>query len=179
MEGLRLFHVSEDARIRTFVPRPSPSQFDAIRKEVVFAISERLLHNYLLPRDCPRVCYYAGSQTSPEDRQAFLGQFSASFVIAVENRWIKTIERTTLFLYEFPAQDFWLLDENAGYYISEKTIVPVSVRPIYNILEEMLKRDVELRFMPSINELSEAVSHSSLNFSLIRMRNSNGAMPVF
>jgi hypothetical protein len=30
------------------------------------------LHNYLLPRDCPRVTYYANAATTPADRRAFV-----------------------------------------------------------------------------------------------------------
>ena len=51
----RLFHISEEGGIDQFDPRPSPSFFAEIKGDVVFAISGKLLHNYLLPRDCPRV----------------------------------------------------------------------------------------------------------------------------
>jgi len=68
-----LFHISEDADIKIFNPRPSPSYFEGIRGNVVFAISEKLLHNYLFPRECPRVAFYAGDKTSQLIRTNFLG----------------------------------------------------------------------------------------------------------
>ena len=166
----RLYHVSEDPKIKVFIPRPSPSHFDAIHTDVVFAITHSLLHNYLLPRDCPRVTYYPTARSSKEDIEKWMGPGTASHIIAVENKWMPIIQRTTLFVYEMPAQSFTLLDECAGYYISRHTVEPISVKPVYNILEELAKRDVECRVMPSIYPLANIISQSTLNYSLIRMR---------
>src|SRR5580693_955232 len=99
----RLFHISEESGIGKFVPRPSPSFFAAITGDVVYAITDKLLHNYLLPRDCPRVTYYANPNSSPEDVGRFLGQSNARFVVAVETGWFARIKDTTLYSYEFPA----------------------------------------------------------------------------
>ena len=68
---MRVFHVSEEPNIEIFHPRPA-SAFTDLNKEVVFAVSETLLHNYLLPRDCPRVTYCAGQTTTEEDKKNFL-----------------------------------------------------------------------------------------------------------
>jgi hypothetical protein len=38
-------------------------------------------------------------------------------------------------------------------------------------MEELLKREVELRFTPDLNDLANALVNSSLHYSLIRMRN--------
>lgn len=169
---MNLYHISESARISRFVPRPSPSPLENLTEDVVFAISEKLLHNYLLPRDCPRVCFYANPQSSAGDREKFMGLGPAPFVVAVENNWLKTIERTTLYKYEMPTENFELIDECAQYYISRQSVEPLSIKPVYNILEEMLSRNIELRFMPSIQTLAQTVKSSSLSYSLIRMRNS-------
>jgi hypothetical protein len=170
-EGV-LFHVSEEPKIKIFYPRFSPGHLEVIQSEVVFALSGKMLHNYLLPRDCPRVCFYSAPNTQPSDIEKWMAPGNADFVIAVENKWFQAIQRTTLFIYEMPGQNFTLLDECAGYYISTLPVEPLSVRPIYNILEELLKRNIELRFVPSLQNLAKEVSSSSLNFSLIRMRNS-------
>jgi hypothetical protein len=53
------FHVSEDGGIQRFEPRVS-----AHGESLVWAIDGGHLRNYLLPRDCPRVTYYAGRQTT-------------------------------------------------------------------------------------------------------------------
>jgi hypothetical protein len=167
----RLFHISEEGGIDQFEPRPSPSLFTEIKGDVVFAISGRLLHNYLLPRDCPRVTYYAGPATSPEDRQRFLGQSRATHVVAIEAGWFPRVKETTLYCYEFAADNFTCLDEVAGYYISYEQEMPVSRRRVDDIFGELLKRDVELRVLPELRTLADAVKESSLSFSLIRMRN--------
>ncbi len=75
----RLFHISEEPGIERFEPRES----DYTNEPVVWAIEEARLCNYLLPRDCPRVTYYGGSQTSTEDVKQFLG--SSPAVIAIES----------------------------------------------------------------------------------------------
>jgi hypothetical protein len=167
----RLYHVSEDPSIKSFEPRPSPSHYESITSEVVFAITDKLLHNYLLPRDCPRVTFYSKHDTSQQDKEIFLGKNSSDYVVAIENKWSEVAQRTTLYCYEFPTDNFILLDEGAGYYISYKTVAPISIRPIYNILDEFLKRGVELRSLPTLLHLAQEVSKSTLQFSLIRMRN--------
>ncbi|UCJ09799.1 hypothetical protein KTO58_11535 [Chitinophaga pendula] len=165
----RFYHISDNPRIKIFEPRaPMASQYRML-PDVVFAITGELLHNYLLPRDCPRVTYYIGPQTSAADRQYFFGHSTATYIVAVEAAWLKRIQQAIIYCYEFPPDNFYLLDKCAGYYISEKTVAPLQVKPIYNVMDEMLKRNVELRFMPSIISLASAVKDSSLNFSLIRM----------
>lgn len=167
----RLFHISEEPGIELFEPRPSPSYFDAITGDVVFAVSARLLHNYLLPRDCPRVTYYAGPETTEQDKRKFLGESEAEFIVVVPAGWYERIKTTVLYCYEFAPGNFTLLDECAGYYISYKGEKPIVMSVISDPIDEILSRKAELRFTPSIIPLSEAVSRSSLCFSLIRMRN--------
>ena len=92
-----LFHISEDPGINIFEPRPSPSFFANIQGNAVFAISGQLLHNYLLPRDCPRVTYYASSGTTDNDKEKFMGFSPADHIIAVESGWYQRIKETTLY----------------------------------------------------------------------------------
>jgi hypothetical protein len=72
--------------------------------------------------------------------------------------------------------DFILIDECAGYYVSYKPVVPVVVTVIEDIMTALLNRDIELRFMSSLTEIADAVRNSSLQFSLIRMRNVKGVL---
>lgn len=166
----RLYHISEDAEITIFRPRPSPSHFDSLRGDVVFAITEQLLHNYLLPRDCPRITYYQSTNTTQRDRDIFFGHSAVDFIITVESKWFKVIQETILYCYELPTESFELLDENAGYYISYQSVIPLSVREIVSPIEELLTRNVELRFVPSLWKVADAVAQSSLQFSMIRMK---------
>ena len=167
----RLFHVSSDPLIRFFEPRPSPSVFEKIMGPVVFAVSEKLLHNYLLPRDCPRVTFYAGAKSDPRDVDRFMGDTQAGYVMAVEKKWVPDIIGSTVYVYELPPEGFTLLDECAGYYISYEGVAPLSVTPVTDILGALLDRDLELRLLPSLWALADAIVRSSLNFSCIRMRN--------
>lgn len=166
-----LFHVSEQPGIQLFEPRPSPSYFPGIKGDVVFAIDASLLHNYLLPRDCPRVTFYLNTETSGADKERFMGSTTASHVVVVESSWYKRIVETNLYCYELTADGFTLLDACAGYYICYQPVVPTSVTLVTDIIGELLCRNVELRFMPSLIQLANDVSKSSLNFSNIRMRN--------
>ncbi|WP_183563676.1 DUF6886 family protein [Mucilaginibacter sp. SP1R1] len=167
----RLFHISENPGIGIFEPRVSPSHFDNITGDVVFAISNSLLHNYLLPRDCPRVTYYPAENTTADDKQRFMGNTTAGHIIAVESGWYQRIKQTTLYCYELPVDDFVLIDACAGYYVSCKPVLPIAETPVHDMMAELLNRNIELRFMPSLGELATAIAASSLNFSLIRMRN--------
>src|SRR5918995_828962 len=79
--GQMLFHVSEQAGIEVFEPRWS----EIAGGSVVWAIDADHLRNYLVPRDCPRVTYYAGRETTAADVERFLG--SGPSVVAVESGW--------------------------------------------------------------------------------------------
>lgn len=169
----RLFHISEDPNIEIFVPRPSPAHFDQLHGDVVFAINDQLLHNYLLPRECPRVTFYAKPTTTQLDKEKFLGHTSATFVVAVEEKWYEIIQKTTLYCYEFPTDNFVVLDEGAGYYVSYHNETPLAIRPITNVITALSARDVEFRVLETLWPLAEKVAASSLAFSIIRMRNAS------
>ena len=164
-----LFHVSEEPAIKLFEPRPSKYLPDP----VVWAIDEARLHNYLMPRDCPRVTYYAGSETSPADVERFLG--SSSAVVALESAWFSRLRACRLYCYELPIETFECFDECAGYFVSRAPVVPRGVAIIDDVIAELLRTGVELRFVPGLWPLRDAVASSTLQFSFIRMQN---AQPV-
>jgi hypothetical protein len=168
---LELFHISEDPNLTHFEPRAANKGSGREGEHLVWAIEDRLLHNYLLPRDCPRVTFYASDSSTPEDIKKLMGQTNASFVVAIETAWFQRAVTTTLYKYTFDANTFELSDKTAGYYVSQIAVKPKSVMMIERPLGEMLKRNVELRVMPSLKKLQEAVVDSSLQFSCIRMRN--------
>ena len=168
---MRLFHVSEESGIARFEPRPVPSPDSGVTGDAVWAVDEAHLPNFILPRDCPRVTYGVGNRTTDEDRTRFLAHSTARRIVAVESRWAAAILACTLFLYEMPPTSFELALEEAGYYISRTTAVPTDVIEIRDVLGEMLRRDVELRFVPDLWPLSDAVVDSTLEFSNIRMTN--------
>lgn len=166
---MRLFHVSEEPGIDIFEPRPSPQRYQEVTGDVVFAISEEMLHLYLTPRDCPRVCYMAGPGTSEADRQRFLDQ--ATVVMALEPAWRLAMRDTRLFRYEFSPEGFELLDANAGYYISYKPVTPIGLVQIAKPIEALPACGVQLVYVADLWQLADEVSHSTLRFSCIRMSN--------
>lgn len=166
----RVFHVSDRPDIASFVPRPPPSPDSGVVDDVVWAIGERLLHNYLLPRDCPRVTFYAGPRSSAADIERYFVGASAKHVVAIEAGWLQRVRRKRLWLYEFPPESFVPIDDGAGYFVSPNAVTPIAVTQIDDILGALAARDVELRVLLSLWKLRDAILASSLEFSFIRMR---------
>jgi Family of unknown function (DUF6886) len=160
-----LFHISEEAGISRFEPRPSEYTADP----VVWAIDEQRLRNYLLPRECPRVTYYAGSQTTTSDREKFLG--AASAVVAIEEGWLNRVRQCRLYCYQLPPATFECIDECAGYFVSRMPVAAERVEVVEDPISELQRRHVEIRIIPNLWPLRDAVVSSSLQFSIIRTRN--------
>ncbi|HLF07146.1 MAG TPA: hypothetical protein VI893_08265, partial [Thermoplasmata archaeon] len=73
--AVRLFHFSEDPGILRFEPHVLATNPD--EPPLVWAISEAHMPHYLFPRDCPRVCFWPGPETTREDRERFFTGVSA------------------------------------------------------------------------------------------------------
>lgn len=174
--GPRLFHASDTPHIARFEPRPvRPDHPLKFNRPVVWAVEERLLHNYLLPRDCPRVTFYARPGSALADVARLMGQTPARYVVAVEAGWLEAIRDCVLYLYEFSSTGFAVVDSGAGHYVSEAAVTPLCVTRVPDVLGAMLRREVELRLTPSLWPLHDAVVASTLQFSCIRMRNARPA----
>lgn len=168
----RLFHVSEEAGIDLFEPRP-----DRAGESLVWAITDERLHNYLLPRDCPRVTFYALSTTTRADRERFLG--TASSAVAIERDWESRVSSTALSVYEFSDDDFRSKDLIAGYYTSDRVQIPIAEIRVESPLAALDARRVELRMLDTLWTLRESVADSTLGFSIIRFRNAAPPPPGF
>jgi hypothetical protein len=124
-----------------------------------------------LPRDCPRVTYYAHPESDPADVERFFGHTAARYIVAIESRWLDAVRNGRLYCYELPADTFTMINDGAGHYISREPVVPLSMRIVADLLGELAQQDVELRITPSLWPLRDAVLNSTLQFSFIRMRN--------
>ncbi len=160
-----LYHTSERAGIQRFEPRPSPGTGDP----VVWAIDWGRLRNYLLPRECPRVTFYAGPETSSIDIDRFLG--SSQAVVAFESAWLDRVRSTRLYCYHLPEDGFRCVDQIAGCFVNSAAVIPAAVESFDDLLGALGARGVEIRIVSSLWPLHDAVIDSSLCYSMIRMRN--------
>jgi hypothetical protein len=163
-----IYHFSEDPTIERFVPR-SPLAHPEV-EPLVWAIDEWRQPIYFVPRDCPRVCFWPVATTTPQDRQQFFGYVTDRMVVAIEAAWYERMRRTRLYRYRMPEEVF----EHKDFYISRQTVVPLGMDTLDNLPLRMIEAGVELRICASLVPLGKAVIASTINFSLIRMRNAQG-----
>jgi hypothetical protein len=167
-----LYHFSEEPDIAVFRPHRAPTSDRD--DELVWAIDEWHAPLYYFPRQCPRACFWPGTQTSDEDRERFFGGVDARMVIAVESRWLGRIRSTRLYRYEMPEASFVLNDATAGHWVSRKAVEPLSVEPIDDLIGAIAVAGAELRITPTIVDLWRRVIASTLEFSGTRLRNAEG-----
>lgn len=171
-----LFHFSEDPTIARFEPRSLPPRNDRYSAPrptgpLVWAIDEAHAPLYFFPRDCPRVAFWAGPDSTPDDRACFLGHTAAARVIALEGGWLDRVREARLYVYRLPPDGFALFDEDAGYWVAGEAVTPLSVEPAGDLLALLVAAGVELRITPSLWPLRHALVASSLHFSMVRLRN--------
>lgn len=166
---MRLFHVSEEDNIEVFEPR-IPIRDDMDKSiGLVWAIDEKRLPNFLTPRNCPRVAYHVGKDTTESDRRKFFTSKSVTYVVVIESDWFEKMKNTTLYLYEFDIDDFVLQDDVAGYYVAKTTQIPKAKYQLNDLFGELIKRNVEIRVVDNLWDIAEEVKTSTLNWSLCRM----------
>ncbi|MFJ7826495.1 DUF6886 family protein [Psychrobacillus sp. NPDC096623] len=169
MAEMRLFHISEEDDISIFMPRLPKRKDLEQRNGLVWAINEECLPNYLTPRNCPRVTYHCTEKTTVHDKSNFLSSDTITHVVAIEHNWFDRMRNTKLFLYEFDPSDFYLQDRAAGYFVSESTQVPINKMMINDLFAELIKRNVELRIIDNLWDLTEKIKKTSFDWSMCRM----------
>ncbi|MDX5475180.1 MAG: hypothetical protein LPK00_06540 [Bacillaceae bacterium] len=168
---MKLFHVSEEENIELFKPRiPTRKDIDP-SKGLVWAISEQCLPNFLTPRDCPRVTYHCNANTTAEDRRTYISSNTINHVVIIEHQWFSVMRNTKLYLYEFEPIHFKLLDENAGYYVSEKTVKPIDKVKVTDLFAALIERNVELRVIDNLWNICDQIQQTSFSWSMCKMGN--------
>ena len=162
-----LLHFSESATLTRFEPTVPPG---GAGEPFVWAIAPERAALYLLPRECPRIGFWAKSDTSPSDRYRFLSQTPARRVVVIESSWVGRLCACKLFAYRF-APDLFSLTAMDGYYTTQVPVTPESVRPVGDLLEAIAGENAELRIAPNLWTIHDAVQDSTLNVSVLRMRN--------
>ena len=170
---MRLFHVSEEPDIKVFEPRLPTRKDLNTNIGLVWAIDEARLPNFLTPRNCPRVTYHVGNQTSNSDKKRFFSSSGISHAIVIENKWYNMMKNAVLYLYEFHTEDFKLQDSIAGYYVATTTQYPKAKYILTDLFGELLRRNVEIRITDNLWDMADDVKTSTLNWSLCRMTNAS------
>ncbi|SFL22204.1 hypothetical protein SAMN03159341_10494 [Paenibacillus sp. 1_12] len=166
---MKLYHFSEEANIEVFVPRKLEYRVDEPAQ--VWTIDEFHAPHYLFPRDCPRVCIWPKEDTTEQDYNLFFGHSRTNRMVAVETGWIDRIRKGCIYRYVFKADEFKLYEPNAGYYTTTHTVKPVVVERVDDLLGGLTALGIEVRITPSLIPLKQSIATSTINFSMIRMKN--------
>ncbi len=164
----RLFHFSEDPHITLFRPHVAETASDA--EPLVWAIGEDHAPSYWFPRDCPRACCWAGGKPVSKAGLGLLGPTGAR-LHAIEEGWLDPMRACRLYVYEFGADLFVPRIADAGYWVARREIVPLSVMPVGDLLTRHAEAKIELRIVPNLWPLIDAIASSGLEFSIIRKAN--------
>jgi len=156
----QLFHFSEDPTITLF--RPSDS--------FVWAIDEAHAPSYWFPRDCPRACCWRGDSSLSETGAALL-QSGCDRMHAIEAAWLNRVRDCRLYAYEFDPGPFRAKVSEAGYWVAQQDIVPLSVASVGDLLDRHVDAGIELRVGPNLWHLIDLIVASGLEFSIIRKAN--------
>jgi hypothetical protein len=89
----------------------------------------------------------------------------------VELDWVERFRNCQLYVYEFDSAPFLPQVPEAGYWVAQDDIVPLSVKPVGDLLARHVEAGIELRIVKNLWPLIDAVVASGLEFSIIRKAN--------
>jgi hypothetical protein len=167
-----LWHFSEDASLRRFVPRRTPTNPEA--PELVWAVDTRHAPMFWFPRDCPRGCIWPVSTTTEADRREFFGAADATRVHVVEHGWRERVTACRLFAYRLPKEVFEP-HQVGGYWVATGPVEAVERLELGDLVERHARAGIELRDLDSIWPFWERVVRSSVGFSGMRLANAEPA----
>lgn len=170
LKDVELYHFSDNPHIQKFEPRLIYQETVA----KVWAIEAFHAPHYFFPRDCPRVCIWPKADTLPADVERFCGMSATNRMIAIESGWYERVSKGHIYRYSFGADNFVSHVPDAGYYISTQTVEPLQVERIEDLVGAIIAQGIELRVTPSLTPLKDAILQSTINFSMIRMKNAKG-----
>jgi len=163
-----LLHFSEDPTIRLFRPHVAATADE--REPFVWAVDDEHAPSFWFPRDCPRACCWAGRSVTDEGAE-LLGLGGARRLHAIEARWLDRVRDCRLYAYKFDSSLFRLKLADAGYWVAQCEVKPMSVRPVGDLLARHAEAEIELRIVQNLWPLIDKIIASGLEFSIIRKRN--------
>lgn len=149
-----LFHVSHEGPLARLDPRPSPVASSQAGRPLVWAVDEEHLPQYLLPRDCPRVCWPGAGHR----------------VLAIEEGWADRLDEAPLLVHRLDPAGFTVLDRNAGYWTSAAPVDVLDVEEVTDVRAALAARGAELQLVDDLWPLVDRVVLGGGDFSCIRMR---------
>jgi len=165
-----VLHFSEDPAIAVFhphVPASSPDQ-----PPLVWAVDEEHAPGFWFPRACPRACCWSIGKWLAESRRTLLGMGAGTRMHAIECGWLERVRACKLYVYRFDPEPFTIHKvPEAGYYASEQTVTPLSVEPVGDLLDLHARAGIELRVVPNLWPVIDAILASGLEYSIIRKAN--------
>jgi hypothetical protein len=164
-----LFHFSEDPSIAVFTPHVAPTS--AVKEPLVWAVDEDHKSGYWFPRDCPRACCWIGDKPLTDAGSALIGFGGARRLHAIESGWLERMRACQLYVYRFDPVPFTLELPEAGFWCARETVRPLSVEPVGDLLNLHAEAGIELRLVPTLWPIIDAIVPSGLEFSITRARN--------
>jgi uncharacterized protein DUF6886 len=164
-----LLHFSENPDISAFKPHVARTAVE--EDALVWAVDEKHAPAFWFPRDCPRACCWWDEGAMPQAGEVLLGFGGARRMHAIESRWLERMRACALFAYRFEPAPFDARNEEAGFWTSKQPVIPVSVEPVGDLLDRHRQAGIELRLVPDLGPLIDAIVLSGLKFSIIRKAN--------
>ncbi len=87
---------------------------------------------------------------------------------AAPNSWSGAIASCKLYEYRFGAAGFDPWPEAEGQWISRRTVTPLEVVPVGDLLLRYTQANVDLRLLPDLRAIRATVLDSRLPFSIVR-----------
>lgn len=100
-----------------------------------------------------------------------LGLGAAGRMHAIESDWLERVRDCRLFAYSLDPGPFRLHNEEAGFWIAQQDVRPLSVERVGDLLGRHAKAGIELRIVPDLWPLIDAIIASGAYFSIIRKAN--------
>jgi hypothetical protein len=163
-----LFHFSENPAISVFWPRVSPT---AGGESLVWAVDLKHSPSYWFPRDCPRACCWVGERPIHHELHELPGLVGRQRLHVIEEDWLDRMRKCRLYAYEFDSAGFRSRVVEAGYWVSQESVSPLSVYPAGDLVSRHAESGIELRTVPNLWPMIDAIVDSGLEFSIIRKAN--------
>jgi hypothetical protein len=162
-----LLHFSEDPHIKVFRPHVPASSPD--NPPMVWAVDEEHAPGFWFPRQAPRACCWRASKPLTETGRSLLG--TGLRMHAIESGWLDRMRACRMYVYRFDPASFGVHNASAGYFSTKETIKPLSVEPAGDLLVLHASANIELRVVPNLWPVIDAITASGLEFSIIRKMN--------